>query len=75
MVLSPRGPRKAVPFSDEDKAATPQIRKILYKDNLWIIPVAEKVNYALVTSKKLGNIPQSGQAIGADYSGEQFFFK
>jgi hypothetical protein len=28
-----------------------------------------------VTSKKLGNVPQSGQAIGADYSGEQFFFK
>lgn len=64
----------AVPFSDEDKAAYAGIRKLL-ADNLWILPIAEKVNYAMISSKKLGNVPISGQAIGADYSGEQFFFK
>jgi peptide/nickel transport system substrate-binding protein len=64
----------AVPFSDEDKALTADIYKIYY-DNVLIFPLAEKVNYALVFSSKLGNMPKSGQAIGADYSGEQFFFK
>jgi peptide/nickel transport system substrate-binding protein len=64
----------SVPYSDEDKAAYESIRQILF-NNVWIMPIAEKVNYALITSKKLGNVPQSGQAIGADYSGEQFFFK
>ena len=65
---------QSVPFSDADKEAYAGIRKLHY-DNIWIFPIAEKVNYALITSKKLGNVPISGQAIGADYSGEQFFFK
>jgi hypothetical protein len=29
----------------------------------------------MVASSKLGNMPKSGQAIGADYSMEQFYFK
>ncbi len=65
---------QSVPYSDADKAAYEAIRKNLH-DNVWIIPIAEKVNYAMVYSAKLGNIPKSGQAIGADYSGEQFFFQ
>jgi peptide/nickel transport system substrate-binding protein len=65
---------KAVPASDEDKKLYADIRKN-YAENVWIIPLAEKVNYAMVSSTKLGNMPKSGQAIGADYSMEQFFFK
>jgi peptide/nickel transport system substrate-binding protein len=65
---------QSVPYSPEDVEAYEGIRKILF-DNVWIMPVAEKVNYAMISSKKLGNVPISGQAIGADYSGEQFFFK
>lgn len=64
----------AVPASDEDKKLAQGIYKLL-GDNIWFFPLAEKVNYAMIVSAKLGNIPQSGQAIGADYSGEQFFFK
>jgi peptide/nickel transport system substrate-binding protein len=64
----------AVPASDEDVKLTADIYKIL-GDDLWILPLAEKVNYAMISSTKLGNVPISGQAIGADYSGEQFFFK
>ena len=60
--------------SDEDQKLVQQLYK-LYKDNLWVFPLAEKVNYAMVGSTKLGNMPKSGQAIGANYSGEQFFFK
>jgi peptide/nickel transport system substrate-binding protein len=63
----------STPYSDADKAAYAAIRKS-YMDNVWVIPLAEKVNYAMVYSAKLGNIPTSGQAIGADYSGEQFYF-
>jgi hypothetical protein len=29
----------------------------------------------MVVSAKLGNVPQSGFAIGANFSGEQLFFK
>ncbi len=68
-----RHPQSVAPLP-EDAEAYEGIRKILF-DNVWIMPVAEKVNYAMISSKKLGNVPISGQAIGADYSGEQFFFK
>jgi peptide/nickel transport system substrate-binding protein len=64
----------AVPLSDQDTALATDIYKNLH-DNIWVFPLAEKVNYAMIVSNKLGNIPQTGQAIGADYSGEQFFFK
>jgi peptide/nickel transport system substrate-binding protein len=64
----------AVPASAEDTALASNIYKILH-DDLWIFPLAEKVNYAMISSAKLGNVPISGQAIGAVYSGEQFFFK
>jgi peptide/nickel transport system substrate-binding protein len=64
---------QSVPRSEEDDAAYAAIRQ-LHFDNLWIFPVAEQVNYALITSTRLGNVPISGQAIGADYSGEQFYF-
>jgi peptide/nickel transport system substrate-binding protein len=64
----------SIPNSPEDVELTEKIYK-LHHDNLWIFPLAEKVNYALITSAKLGNVPQSGQAIGANYSGEQFFFR
>lgn len=63
----------AVPNSDDDKKLAADIYKLFY-DNVLIFPLAEKVNYAMIVSAKLGNMPQSGQAIGADYSGEQFFF-
>jgi hypothetical protein len=46
-----------------------------YRENVWIIPLVEKAQHALVASTKLGNMPRSGQAIGANYSMEQFFFK
>jgi hypothetical protein len=35
----------------------------------------EKVKYAMIADADLGNIQSAGQAIGADNSGEQFFFK
>ena len=68
------GRNQAIPYSEADL----KLRDDLYRnyaENIWIFPLAEKVNYAMVVSQKLGNIPQSGQAIGADYSMEQFFFK
>ncbi len=74
LIAAHEGRIKAIPYSDEDKQLTEKIYKLHY-DNIWIFPLAEKVNYAMIASVKLGNMPQSGQAIGADYSGEQFFFK
>jgi peptide/nickel transport system substrate-binding protein len=68
------GRNQAVPYSDADKKLSADMYKN-YGENVWIFPLAEKVNYAMVVSQKLGNMPKSGQAIGADYSMEQFFFK
>jgi peptide/nickel transport system substrate-binding protein len=73
MYKAQEGRVAAVPASDEDKALADKIYKIHY-DYIYMFPLAEKVNYAMLVSSKLGNVPQSGQAIGADYSGEQFFF-
>jgi peptide/nickel transport system substrate-binding protein len=45
------------------------------RDNLPYINFVENVKYPMVVSQKLGNVPQSGFAIGANFSGEQLFFK
>jgi len=45
------------------------------RDNLPYINFVEGVKYPMVVSVKLGNIPQSGFAIAANFSGEQLFFK
>ncbi len=68
------GRNQAIPYSDADKKLKDDLYKN-YAENAWIFPLAEKVNYAMVASSKLGNMPMSGQAIGADYSMEQFYFK
>ncbi|MBN1872968.1 MAG: ABC transporter substrate-binding protein [Anaerolineae bacterium] len=45
------------------------------RDNLPYINFVENVKYPMVVSVKLGNMPQSGFAIAANFSGEQLFFK
>ena len=45
------------------------------RDNLPYVNYVENVKYPMIASVKLGNIPQSGFAIAANFSGEQFFFK
>jgi len=64
----------AAPASEEDSVLTEEIYQIHY-DNLNILNIAEQVRYALVTNSNLGNVPSGGQAIGANNSGEQFFYR
>jgi len=45
------------------------------RDNLPYINFVENVKYPMVVSAKMGNVPQSGFAIAANFSGEQLFFK
>ena len=45
------------------------------RDNLPYINFVENVKYPMVASAKLGNVGQSGFAIGANFAGEQMFFK
>jgi len=63
----------SVPASAEDVELTEKIYQI-HHDYVYNFPLVENVNYAMIVSARLGNVPQSGQAIGANYSGEQFFF-
>lgn len=65
---------QAIPASDEDKALTEKIYQIHY-DNIYVHNIVELVRYALITNANLGNVPSGGQAIGANNSGEQFFYK
>jgi peptide/nickel transport system substrate-binding protein len=44
------------------------------RDNLPYINYVENVKYPMIVSTKLGNVPQSGFAIAANFSGEQLFF-
>ncbi len=44
------------------------------RDNLPYINYVEQVKYPMIVSTKLGNVPQSGFAIAANFSGEQLFF-
>ncbi|CAG7597762.1 hypothetical protein PAESOLCIP111_00172 [Paenibacillus solanacearum] len=43
--------------------------------NYWYFVHIENVKQPLIVSAKLGNIPEKGFAIAANFSGEQFFFK
>lgn len=65
---------QTTPGSDTDKALTEELYKIHY-DNVYIFNLVENVKYALVVDADLGNVQSSGQAIGADNSGEQFYYK
>jgi peptide/nickel transport system substrate-binding protein len=65
---------QTLPGSDEDEALTEEMYKV-HHDNVYIFNIAENVKYALIVDANLGNVQTSGQAIGADNSGEQFYFK
>jgi peptide/nickel transport system substrate-binding protein len=65
---------QAIPSSEEDAALREQLYS-LYNENLFFLNIVEKVKYAMIADADLGNIQSAGQAIGADNSGEQFFFK
>mgnify|MGYP005845437481 CR=1 len=45
------------------------------RENLPYINYVENVKYPMVVSARMGNVPQSGFAIAANFSGEQLFFK
>ena len=45
------------------------------RENLPYVNLVEHVTYPMLVSVDLGNIPQSGFAIAANFSGEQMFFK
>ncbi len=62
------------PASEEDKALTDEIYQI-HHDNIYFFNIAEQVRYALITNSKLGNVPSGGQAIAANNSGEEFFYR
>ncbi len=68
------GRSAAIPFSDEELALVDELYELFY-ENVFFMNLVENVAYPMVVSADLGNIPHSGQAIAANYSGEQFFFK
>jgi len=45
------------------------------RDNLALINFVENVKYPMIASAKLGNVGQTGFAIGANFAGEQLYFK
>jgi len=67
---------------DQSLVVSPQERekiiekyqKLLY-ENIFFIITAEKVNYPLIVSENLGNVPHAGFAITANFAGEQLFFR
>jgi peptide/nickel transport system substrate-binding protein len=44
------------------------------RDNLPYINFVEGVKYPMIVNKKLGNVPQSGYAIGYNFTGPQMYF-
>ena len=46
----------------------------IHYDNIWILNIAEKVGYVLVTDAAMRNVPIAGQAIAGNNSGEQMFY-
>lgn len=63
-----------IPFSPEERELNEEMYQIHY-DNIYIIPMVEKAGYPMIVNENLRNIPHSGQAIAANYSGEQFYYE
>ncbi|PZE19512.1 ABC transporter substrate-binding protein [Paenibacillus xerothermodurans] len=64
----------AVSPPQEAITAIEEVKKEMSK-NAWYFVHIENVKQPLIVNAKLGNIPEKGFAIAADFSGEQFFFK
>ncbi len=69
-----RAVTRYIPDSDEGQETVERLRDWYY-ENIPIFIMAEEVTYPMIFSERLGNVPHSGQAIAANYSGEQFFFR
>ena len=63
-----------LPYSPEDSKLYQQLMSNL-SENLWMLNIVDNVNYVLITHPNMGNVQKSGQAIAADNSGEQMFYK
>ncbi|MGQ9629386.1 MAG: ABC transporter substrate-binding protein [bacterium] len=48
--------------------------RLLY-DNVFWIPTVENADYAVLISKKMGNVAHKGYGIAAQFAGEQYFFR
>ncbi|OQA44001.1 MAG: putative ABC transporter-binding protein precursor [Chloroflexi bacterium ADurb.Bin325] len=64
----------AVPGTDEYNALVEAGLKWT-RDNLPYINFVEGVKYPMIANVKMGNVPQSGYAIGYNFTGPQMFFK
>ncbi len=65
---------RVIPDSEEGQQAAQDLRDFYY-ENIPLFLTAEEVTYPMIFSAQLGNVPHSGQAIAANYSGEQLFFR
>jgi len=65
---------KALPGTPDDERIAKGILSLMYKSYFYFNTVGDS-KLPLIVSQKLGNVPQSGFGIAANYSVEQFFFK
>lgn len=65
---------RVIPDSEEGQQAAKDLHDFYY-NNIPLFLTAEEVTYPMIFSARLGNVPHSGQAIAANYSGEQLFFR
>jgi peptide/nickel transport system substrate-binding protein len=65
---------KALPGTPDDERIAKEILSLMYKSYFYFNTVGDS-KLPLIVSQKLGNVPQAGFGIAANYSVEQFFFK
>ena len=63
-----------VPYSPRDRELFEEIISNMH-ENLWVIEMLDDAKYILITNPNMGNVQSSGQAIGANNSGEQLFYR
>jgi len=62
------------PGTPEDLKYFDEIFKIHY-DNIYQMPIAEKVKQPLIINSKIGNVPVGGTAAAVNLGGEQLYYK
>ena len=66
---------RLIVVSPQEREGLVEKYRDLFYENLFFIPVAQKVKCPMIMSKKLGNIPHAGFATLTRYAGEQLFFR
>ncbi len=59
---------------EERTKVVEEYTQLLYDNIFWFV-IVDTAKYAVLINKDMGNVAHSGYGIGAQFAGEQYFFR